>query len=226
MSTIRQIIADKSTASAGSTIRQHFAAPAPGGGGTSTDPGADNVLAGIHYTINGVDYVGRRVFPVPPSNSGEFSLYAPLAAMKNLILGCQSWADACGGYANAQAQTFLVSAPAKSPLPHAIIDYGDAISSVRDAVEITRFNRSTSIMVYFAFAALSGDDETKNEQAFLTAINSIITFLEASQTYGGMAPVILAHELIDGPRRIEEHKRDKYGDIMEIAFSFKMEIPS
>ena len=139
MSTIREIIAAKSTAPAGSTIRQHFSAPSPGGSGVSTDPGESNVLAGVNYMINDVALIGRRVFPFPPQNAGEFSLYAPLETMRNMLLGCQAWSDLCGGPDQVNAQTFLVSAPPKSPAPHAIIDYDNALSSVRDAVVLTRF---------------------------------------------------------------------------------------
>ncbi len=225
MSTIREIIAAKSTAAAGSTIRQHFAAPAPGGG-VSTDPGDANVLAGVAYTINDVGYVGRRVFPVAPQNDGEFSLYAPLETMRNMLLGCQAWADLCGGPTQAIAQTFLVSAPARSTLPHCIIDYDNGIASVRDVVDLTRFQRSAAVAVYFSFPVLNGTEEIPAEKSFLDQLNSVITFLENFPTFGGMTPAILSHDITYGPRRTFEHERDKYGDAIEVQFSFRMSVQS
>jgi len=84
MKTIREIIAEKSTAAAGSTIREHFASPVPGGG-VSTDPGDTNVLLGIPYQINSVQFVGKRNFPPLIVPLPKITLYQVADAVSNMI---------------------------------------------------------------------------------------------------------------------------------------------
>lgn len=83
--TIRDIILHKSSAITGSTIRQHFASPYPGSGGNSTNPGEENVLFGIMYMINGVQYVGKRKFPPIIIPLSKLTLYQVSDAVANIL---------------------------------------------------------------------------------------------------------------------------------------------
>lgn len=147
-----------------------------------------------------------------------------VAAMRSLLLESPAWQAWCGGISQANAQTAMISLPAKHPTPHAILGISSDQSSTRDGVTVGPFIRRGNVRVYFASAVQAGHDETDACLDFLNHVDAVLSSLEQSPTRGGYGPVINSYALAAGPERIPDHMRDKYGDIYEIAFDFDLTV--
>jgi hypothetical protein len=151
-------------------------------------------------------------------------LSVPLHTIKGWLVGLAPWQEWCGSVAEAEAQVYLISAPAGAPRPHIIVDFDSSLGRTRDGQTVGPFVQAGGHLVYFCDDARHKDDADA-ETDFLNRVGAVLVALELLPPLGGAPIVLNGYSLANGPARVSAQERDKHHrDMIEIMFGFDVTV--
>ncbi len=164
--------------------------------------------------------------PIEPTGT----LSGLLAAVETIMVGLPAWQAWCGGVDQVARQTFLIAAPQSTcTKPRCIISHSGAFAQTRDGIHEGVYVQAAGVLLYLSTPtpidtaatppAPYGPRDSMID--FLNKVDSVLAGIWAVPSRGGYMPVLDNVELMNGPSRIQDTERDKYGDFHEILVSLQ-----